>query len=87
VDRTALFQRVVKHVGEYLEADVSHLTLDSRPGDALGGLDSLRVFEMLLYIEDCFGLHFDDSVMEHFETLSDLVDYINQQLSITPKGA
>ena len=86
MDRTVLFQRVVQHVGEYLETDVSHLTLDSHPAHALGGLDSLKVFEMLLYIEDCFGMHFDDSVIEHFETLGDLVDYIDQRLSTAPNA-
>jgi acyl carrier protein len=81
VDQTALSERVVRHIGEYLEADVSHLTLDSRPSAAIAGLDSLKLFEMFLYLEDCFGVEFDDSVMEHFETLGDLVGYIDRQLS------
>ena len=86
MDKAVVFGRVIQYVAEFLETDVSHLTLDSRPADALGGLDSLKVFEMLLYIEDRFGLQFDDSVMEHFETLGDLVDYIQRQLSTAPKA-
>lgn len=74
-----LFERVVRHIGEYLETDVSHLTPSSSPATALAGLDSLKVFEMLLYLEDCFGVQFDDSVMENMETLGQLVDYIARQ--------
>jgi acyl carrier protein len=80
VDKQALFQSVVQHIGEYLETDVSYLTPESRPATAISGLDSLKLFEMFLYLEDCFGVEFDDSVMEHFETLNDLVDYIGQQM-------
>lgn len=78
--QNALFQRVVQHIGEYLETDVSHLTLDSKPATAIPGLDSLKVFEMFLYLEDKFGVEFDDTVMEHFETLGDLVSYIEKQM-------
>lgn len=79
METSPLFERVVRHIGEYLEQDVSHLTPTSRPATALAGLDSLKLFEMLLYLEDCFGVQFDDSVMEHMETLGQLVDYIARQ--------
>ena len=79
METSPLFERVVRHIGEYLEQDVSHLTPESRPATALAGLDSLKLFEMLLYLEDCFGVQFDDSVMEHMETLGQLVDYIARQ--------
>lgn len=79
MEASPLFERVVRHIGEYLERDVSHLTPESRPATALAGLDSLKVFEMLLYLEDCFGVQFDDSVMEHLETLGQLVEYIERQ--------
>lgn len=79
MDDSPLFERVVRHIGEYLEQDVSYLTPASRPATALAGLDSLKLFEMLLYLEDCFGVEFDDSVMEHMETLGQLVDYIGRQ--------
>jgi acyl carrier protein len=87
VDKSVLFERVVRHIGEYLETDVSHLTPESRPATALAGLDSLKLFEMLLYLEDSFGITFDDSVMEHVETLGALVDYIDRQLATTAAKA
>ena len=75
-----LFQQVVKHIGEYLERDVSHLTLDSRPATAIRGLDSLKMFEMILYLEECFGVEFDESVMDKIDTMRDLVNYIKTLL-------
>lgn len=84
MDKDILFQRVVQHVGEYLETDVTHLTPDSRPATAVPGLDSLKLFEMVLYLEDCFGFQVDDSVMDHLETFGDLVDYIGRQLPAEP---
>jgi len=80
MEGSPLFERVVRHIGEYLEQDVSHLTPASRPATALAGLDSLKLFEMLLYLEDCLGVEFDDSVMEHMETLGELVDYVARQM-------
>jgi acyl carrier protein len=80
MDKAVLFQQIVQHIGEYLETDVSHLTMDSRPGTALPGLDSLKLFEMILYLEDCFGVEFDESVMENMATLGDLTDYVQRQM-------
>jgi acyl carrier protein len=87
VDKPELFDRVVRHIGEYLETDVSYLTPESRPATAIAGLDSLKLFEMLLYLEDCFSVEFDENVMEHVETLGQLVDYIDQQLATAAKTA
>ena len=85
MEENPLFQRVVQHIGEYLETDVSHLTPGSRPATALPGLSSLKLFEMLLYLEDCFGVQFDDSVTEHMDSVGDLVRYVEQH--VAPKGA
>jgi len=72
----ALFQQVVRHIGEYLEADVSHLRPDSRVSTAIPGLDSIKLFELTLYLEDCLGVELDESVMDHVETMRDFVGYI-----------
>jgi acyl carrier protein len=81
MNENELFRRVVQHLGEFLEADLSHLEMGSRLSTALPGLDSLKLFEMVLYLEDCFGLQFDESVMQSIETVRDLVTYISGQLS------
>ena len=70
---------VSQRIGEYLERDVSHLTWESRLATALPGLDSMKLFEMVLYLEECFGVEFEDDVMANLETLDDLVSYIRRR--------
>jgi acyl carrier protein len=71
-----LFDRIVKHIGEFVERDVSHLTPQSHIGNSIEGMSSLKMIELLLYLEDCFGLDFDESVMDRLETMQDLENYI-----------
>jgi acyl carrier protein len=37
------------------------------------------MFEMILYLEDCFGVEFDEAVMDQIDTLGGLVDHIREQ--------
>jgi acyl carrier protein len=71
-----LFDRIVRHIGEFVEADVSHLTPDSHLSTSIEGMSSLKMVELLLYLEDCFALDFDESVMDGMETMRDLVEYV-----------
>lgn len=73
-----LFEKVVVHIGEFVEADVSHLTPESHLATSIGGMSSLKMVELLLYMEDCFGLEFEESVMGNLETMRDLVNYVRE---------
>lgn len=73
--------RLLKHIGDYLEADVSHLTPSSHLVTALPGIDSLRLQELLLYIEESFGVKFNETVLDHASTLQDLADHIQALLA------
>lgn len=75
---------VVQYIGEYLETDVSYLNAESKLATAVAGLDSLKLFEMMLYLEDRVGVELDDSVMEHIDTMSSLVAYINDRMTQVP---
>jgi acyl carrier protein len=81
VSEASLFDRVVKHMGEYLEMDVSHLDPNARIATAIPGIDSMKIFEMVLYLEDCFEVEFEEKVMEKIDTLSELVSYIDSKLA------
>lgn len=72
-----LFKKIVGHIGEFIETDVSHLTPGSRIATSIEGMSSLKMAELLLYLEDCFSLEFNDSVMDKLDTMQDLVTYIN----------
>jgi acyl carrier protein len=85
--RTEIYGRVVRHIEEYLERDLPDLRPESRLANLAPGLDSLKIFEMFLYLEDCFQLSFDESLVEQLGTLDDLVGYIAAQLAIQAEGA
>ncbi len=73
-----LFDKLVGHIGEFVERDVSHLTPQSHLSNSIEGMSSLKMIELLLYLEDCFGVDFEESAMDKLETMRDLEDYIRQ---------
>ncbi|HEX8174140.1 MAG TPA: acyl carrier protein [Pyrinomonadaceae bacterium] len=77
-----IFQKTVQHMGEYLERDIVHLSMDSRLDAIAPDMDSLKLFEMILYLEDCFNVDFDQSSLGNIETMRDLVTYIESMLSV-----
>ena len=44
------------------------------------GLDSLDIVELLLQLEEDYGIHFDDVDMTKITTVQDLLDSIEKQL-------
>jgi acyl carrier protein len=73
-----LFDAVVRHIGIFLETDVSHLRLDSHLARDLDGLSSLTLFELMLYLEDCVGFDFDEKVVDRIDTMEQLLSYIKE---------
>lgn len=45
------------------------------------GLDSLDIVELLLQLEEEYGIHFDDVDMNNIVTVQDLLDSISKQLN------
>lgn len=76
---TQLFDTVVRHIGVFLEADVSHLKPESRLASEVDGLSSLKLYELMLYLEDCVGFDFDEKVVDKIDTLEELVAYIKDR--------
>ncbi|MET7685067.1 acyl carrier protein [Streptomyces sp. NPDC005423] len=82
-----LFDKIVGHIGEFMESDVSYLTPQSNLGDSIDGMSSLKMIELLLYLEECFSVDFDDSVMERLETMEDLEKYIRGTQDVSRQQA
>lgn len=82
-----LFEKIVRHIGEFVEADVSHLTPQSNIGNSIEGMSSLKMVELLLFLEDCFGVDFDESAMDRMETMQDLEQYIRRTLDASRQQA
>lgn len=83
MDDTELLSKTVRYIGEYLETDVSHLCSDSRLSSAIPGIDSLRLVELMLYLQERFHIELDETVVGNLDTLGELVRYINSRLQET----
>ena len=68
------FERVKSIVAEQLGADEKNITMDSSFIDDLGA-DSLDLVELVMAMEDEFGIEIPDEDAEGIHTVSDAVSY------------
>jgi acyl carrier protein len=73
-----LFNAVVREIGLFLDTDASHLRPDSHLARELDGLSSLKLYELMLYLEDSVGFDFDEKVVDRVDTMQQLMDYIQE---------
>ena len=72
-----VFEKMKKILAEQLDADIDSITLETDIQDDLGA-DSLDVVEMLMSIEDEFGVEIPDEEVENLHTIGDVVNYISK---------
>lgn len=70
------FEKVRKLIGEQLNKPIEKITPDSKIIDDLGA-DSLDIVEMLMSLEDVFGLTVPDDVASSIATVKDIVEFID----------
>ena len=68
-------QRVREIVAEQLERDVNEVTNTASFIDDLGA-DSLDIVEMVMKMEEEFGIEIPDEEAEKIKTVNDVVQYI-----------
>jgi acyl carrier protein len=72
VETRAPLDDLIRRIGVYLERDDISIDPDAPMREQLPGIDSLRLKELLLYLEDEYTIEFTPAVMEKMETLRDL---------------
>ena len=70
-----LFEDVRKLIAEQMHLDVETITEDKRIVEDLGA-DSLDTVEMLMTLEDNFGIAIPDEEAVNLKTVGDIVKYI-----------
>jgi len=82
LSQAGIFDKVKQHLGEYLERDVSGLTLETPLTMIVPGIDSLQLFEAMLYLEDCFQIKIGDNVLDRVKNVGDLVQLLENSLAL-----
>lgn len=70
-----VFDEVKKIIVDELNVNPDKITLDASLSEDLGA-DSLDAVEVIMDLEDKYGITIDDETAKSFKTVKDLVDYI-----------
>lgn len=73
-------ERVIDIVAEQLGADKEKITRDTAFVEDLGA-DSLDTVELVMELEEEFGIEIPDDAVEKIRTVGEVVDYIDSQSS------
>ncbi len=71
----SIFEKLQEMIADQLEIDVEDISYDSNILDDLGA-DSLDVVDLVMSIEDEFGIEVPDEALENIRTIEDMVKYI-----------
>lgn len=74
------FEKLQKIIAEVLNIDEDKIALDSTFVDDLGA-DSLDVFQIIMGIEDEFGIQIPEDAAESIVTVSDAVEQIKSAIN------
>ncbi len=70
-----VFEKVREIIANQLNKDAELITLETHLVDDLGA-DSLDAVDLIMAIEDEFGIELDDEAAQNVRKVSDLVSYI-----------
>lgn len=70
-----VFEKVQQIIAEGLNVSLDKVTMDTHLVDDLGA-DSLDAVELIMALEDEFGLEVDDEAAQNMKYVKDLVNYI-----------
>jgi acyl carrier protein len=70
-----VFEKVREIIANQLNKDAETITLETHLVDDLGA-DSLDAVDLIMAIEDEFGIELDDEAAQNVRRVSDLVSYI-----------
>ena len=76
-DMQDTFAKIVDIVGSKLEIDKKTVTMDSTFQDL--GADSLDLLEIIMRLEEQFGIEINDEEAEKMTSIREVVDYINER--------
>ncbi len=74
-----VFDKVKEIIVNELQVEEEKVTLEANLKEDLGA-DSIDAVEVIMALEDEFGVHIDDDAATKISTVKDLVDYIEKTM-------
>ncbi|MCI8388689.1 MAG: acyl carrier protein [Clostridiales bacterium] len=74
-----MFEKISDIIAKQLRAEADEITEDTNVMDDLGA-DSLDVVEILMAIEDNFGVSVSDEEIPNLKTVRDIVEYVESNM-------
>ncbi|MDY3712042.1 MAG: acyl carrier protein [Agathobaculum sp.] len=73
-----MFEKICELLADKFDADVSTMTMDTKIKEDLGA-DSLDIVEMIMDVEENFGVKIPDEDAVQMSTIGDIVKYIEEK--------
>ena len=74
-----ILEKVIKILSDQLGIDEAQITKDTDIMETLGA-DSLDIVEMIMTIEEEFGVTISDETVTGFKTVGDVVTYLEENI-------
>ena len=79
MSRVEILQEMQLVIQEQLDREDIVLTEATKLNDL--GVDSIELMEFIINLEDEFSLEISDNTIDHMDKVSDLLDYLSEQLN------
>lgn len=76
MDNRTTYEQIIALIAEKLSIDQERITNKSTLQEL--GVDSLDMVEIIIQLEDMFGIQIDDDKAAQLHTLDDIVAYVDQ---------
>ena len=79
MSRVEILQEMQLVIQEQLDREDIVLTEATKLNDL--GVDSIELMEFIINLEDEFSIEISDNTIDHMDKVSDLLDYLSEQLN------
>ena len=79
MSRVEILQEMQRVIQEQQDREDIVLTEATKLNDL--GVDSIELMEFIINLEDEFSLEISDNTIDHMDKVSDLLDYLSEQLN------
>ena len=79
MSRVEILQKMQLVIQEQMGKEDIVLTEATKLGDL--GVDSIELMEFIINLEDEFALEISDDTIDHMDKVSDLLDYLSEELN------